>query len=82
MKELDFFELAMAQLLPDQIATYRNEAKARRDKDLTESMRANCCDSLDDIATAIRRPLIAREYLEAAIAKLTVALDCAKALDQ
>jgi hypothetical protein len=51
-------------------------------KELCESLRTNCFDALEDIVTAARSPTISKFYLEAAVAKLTVALDCAKALDE
>ena len=58
------------------------EEQERKDAELTDSMRTNCIDALADIADAMRHPRISLPYLEDAIAKLTVARDCAKALDQ
>ena len=56
--------------------------RAAKERDLIESLRANLYDAQEDTTTAMRLPLISKSYIEAAIAKLNVALDCAKALDR
>lgn len=57
----------------------RDEAKER---ELCESLRTNCYDAIGRLADAMRSPRVSLHDIEEAIAMLTVARDCAKALDQ
>ena len=67
-------------LFPDLARQF--EERDRKELELTDALRTNCIDALQDIADAMRRPRISLAHLEDAIAKLAVARDCAKALDQ
>lgn len=58
------------------------ELQERKERELCESLRANCYDALSEIADAMRHPRISLSSIESAIAMLNVALDCAKALDK
>jgi hypothetical protein len=62
---------------------YRKQQASRERKhhELTESLRVNCYDALEDITAALRFPGICLHHLEDALAKLTVARDCAKVLE-
>lgn len=75
----------IANLMPPTEADeYRRRMEARdaKESELCESLRTNLVDAMEDITSSFRHPRISREYIEAAIAKLNVALDCAKALDE
>jgi hypothetical protein len=71
----------LRELLPADVQQkwLQDEAKER---ELTEMLRTNCIDALELIASALRYPRISLHHLEAAVAMLTVARDCAKVLDQ
>lgn len=56
-------------------------AEEKRDAELSEVLRTNCYDAIGRIADAMRSPRISLHDLDEAIAMLTVARDCAKALD-
>lgn len=58
------------------------DAQDAKDRELAEALRTNCLDALNDISDAMRHPRIALPYIEDAMAKLVVARDCAKGLDQ
>lgn len=58
------------------------EADEAKERELVEMLRTNCVDALELIASAMRHPRISMPDLESAIAMLTVARDCAKALDR
>lgn len=77
------FEEALNRLTSSMPEHVRREwaERERQQKDLMETLRTNCYDALEDITTAMRTPVISQSYLESAIAKLVVALDCAKGLE-
>lgn len=66
--------------MPEHVQRKWAEEDAKR-HELCEAIRTNCYDALEDITTAMRRPVISQTYLESAIAKLVVALDCSKGLE-
>lgn len=72
---------SVVQFPPEEVKKQWAE-QDKRDQELRAVHKTNCCDALEDIAAAMRYPDISLRYLEAAIAKLTVAKDCAKALDR
>lgn len=71
---------SIVDLCPDLKAKWA--AQDKREKELTDSLRVNCVDALEDIASALRFPKISLRHIENAIAKLTVAKDCARVLDE
>lgn len=57
------------------------DAEDKRDKDLAETLRTDCIEALENIASAMRHPNIAVTDLESAIVRLVNALRCARELD-
>jgi hypothetical protein len=53
----------------------------RREAELSAVLKTNCLDAIEMIVSAARHPRISLADLESAIAMLTVARDCAKALE-
>jgi hypothetical protein len=54
----------------------------RKDAELSSMLKTNCLDAIEMIVSAARHPRISLSDLESAISMLTVARDCAKALDR
>jgi hypothetical protein len=71
---------AIKALMPPEVQA-RWDAEEKRDAELSEVLRTNCYDAIGRLADAMRSPRIALHDLDEAIAMLTVARDCAKALD-
>jgi hypothetical protein len=84
VKNLDPLNAALDrlyQILPPEAQANIAE-QDRKDAELTAVLKTNCLDAIEMIVSAARHPRISLADLEAAIAMLTVARDCAKALDQ
>jgi hypothetical protein len=81
VKTLDEALSRLYQILPPD--TQRSIAEIdKKEMELSAMLRTNCIDAIERIASAMRYPRIAHSDLTDAIDLLTVALDCAKALDQ
>jgi hypothetical protein len=74
--------MSHAQVHPFPEIAKKWQEEERKARELEAALRTNCVDVLEDLASAMRFPRISVHHLESALAKIRVALDCAKALDK
>jgi hypothetical protein len=77
-------EILQSIMPPEQLQAYQEQRRKEdeRDLQLVATLRTACYDAIERITFAMRTPRIAESDLDEAIALLTTARDCAKALDR